>query len=48
MDMPFSEHQAGENMKSDTFHHEPIHWITGGSYTLQKFVTIKLNKTSPT
>lgn len=44
--MSFSEHQAGENMKGDTFHHEPIpdNWR---QLCVCKFVTIlKLNKTS--
>lgn len=37
MDISFPEHQAGEKMKADTFHHKTIHWITGGSYVTQIF-----------
>lgn len=48
MNMPFSRHQAGKNMKGDTFHHGPIYWITGGSYMLPKFIVIpNLNQTPP-
>lgn len=48
MSMSFFWHQAGKNMKGDTFHHGPIYPITGGSYMLHKFIVIpNLNRTPP-